>query len=285
MSDYREEDVGNIVLLEHINLQVPDQAMATLFYVVGLGFTRDPYLMTGPENMWINLGEQQFHLPTRGAQVIPGHIGLVVPDLEKLKARLKGIAERLKGSRFSWSAEGDSVAVSCPWGNSLRCHAPGPGFGDMALGIPYIEFLVRPGAANAVARFYNEVMRAPGTVDTENGRAVASVEVGRNQRLLFRETDAEIRPYDGHHVAVYVANFSGPYGFLKSRGLLLEDVRNHQFRFKDIVDPDTGKVVFMLEHEVRSLRHPMYHRYLVNRNPEQSQRGYMRGRDALIPFS
>ena len=31
MLDYTEEDVGNIVSLEHVNLQVPDQAIATLF--------------------------------------------------------------------------------------------------------------------------------------------------------------------------------------------------------------------------------------------------------------
>jgi hypothetical protein len=32
--DYVDEDVGNIVLLEHVNVQIPDQAIATLFYVV-----------------------------------------------------------------------------------------------------------------------------------------------------------------------------------------------------------------------------------------------------------
>ncbi|MEK7783345.1 MAG: hypothetical protein AAB279_05395, partial [Candidatus Binatota bacterium] len=90
-------------------------------------------------------------------------------------------------------------------------------------------------------------------------------------------------PYDGHHIAVYVANFSAPYGFLKSRNLIMEDVRNHQFRFKDVVDPNNDMRVFEIEHEVRSLRHPMYHRQLVNRNPEQTQRNYRRGRDALIP--
>ena len=35
MSEYSEEDVGNIILLEHVNVQVPDQLIATLFYVVG----------------------------------------------------------------------------------------------------------------------------------------------------------------------------------------------------------------------------------------------------------
>ena len=67
--DRTTQDVGNIVALEHVNVKVPDQQIATLFYVVGLGLTRDPYLMTGLENMWINMGQQQFHLPTGDAQV------------------------------------------------------------------------------------------------------------------------------------------------------------------------------------------------------------------------
>ena len=49
MLDYTEEDVGNIISLEHVNLQVPDQATATLFYIVGLGLTRDPYCR---KNVW-----------------------------------------------------------------------------------------------------------------------------------------------------------------------------------------------------------------------------------------
>ncbi len=283
-SDYREEDVGNIVLLEHVNLQVPDQATATLFYVVGLGFTRDPYLNVGLENMWVNVGEQQFHLPTRKAQVIPGHIGIVVPDLGRLQERLKGIEERLKGTQFAWSVGDRHVAVTCPWGNRFRCHEPDPGFGDMALGIPYVEFKVKPGAVKGIGRFYQDVMGSLTSVGSEDGASVARVEIGRNQRLLFRETEEEIPPYDGHHIAVYVANFSGPYGFLEQRGLIMEEVRNHQFRFKEVVDPDTGEGLFHVEHEVRSLRHPMYRRAFVNRNPEQTQRNYRRERDAVSSF-
>jgi hypothetical protein len=36
------EDLGNCVALEHVNTAVPDQQIATLFYVAGLGLTRDP---------------------------------------------------------------------------------------------------------------------------------------------------------------------------------------------------------------------------------------------------
>ena len=52
----RNQDIGNIVAFEHANVRVPDQQIATAFYVMGLGFTRDPYLMVGLDNMWINLG-------------------------------------------------------------------------------------------------------------------------------------------------------------------------------------------------------------------------------------
>ena len=283
--DHVDEDVGNILSMEHVNLHIIDQETATLFYLVGLGLTRDPYLWVGLDNMWVNVGEQQFHLPTRGrAGVIPGHLGIVVPDLDELQGRLKALQDRLAPTRFTWSIDGDHVDVTCPWGNQFRCFGPGPGFGDMALGVPYVEFDVKPGVARSIARFYQEVMRAPSVVDPDSDAVTARVEVGRNQWLLFRETDEEIPPYDGHHIAVYVANFSGPYGFLKRRNLIMEDAANHQFRFRDLVDPETGKKVFRLDHEVRSFRHPMYRRALVNRNPTQTQSTYTRGHDSVNPF-
>lgn len=277
--DLNQEDTGNILSLEHINVSVPDQATATLFYVVGLGFTRDPYVNVGLENMWVNLGEQQFHLPTRPAQVIPGHIGIVIPSLDALRERLRAIEGRLAGTHFAWSTDDDCVRVTCPWGNHLRCYAPGPPFPDMVLGIPYVEFLSRPGTAAGIARFYQQVLGAPATTDGQE--AVARVAIGPYQALVFRETEEELPAYDGHHIAIYVANFSGPYGFLMSHELISESIRNHQFRFQDLVDPETGARLFTLEHEVRGLRHSMYRRLLVNRDPTQTMRSYARGRDAL----
>jgi len=274
-------DVGNVVSLEHVNVTVPDQTVATLFYVTGLGFTRDPYMMTGVENMWINLGEQQFHLPTRAPQVIPGHVGLVVPDRTSLQTRLEAVQPQLSGTRFSWTAEDEYVSVTCPWGNHFHCYAPSVRFGDMLLGMPYVEFLAGRGTAASIAAFYEQVMRAPAALERDGHDAVARVSIGRDQWLLFREADEAIPPYDGHHIAVYVANFTGPYTFLRDRGLITEDVRNRQFRFQDIVDPRTGERVFVLEHEVRSLHHRMYHRPLVNRDPAQTLGAYARGRDAL----
>ena len=99
--DRAAEDVGNVQLLEHVNLTVPDQGIASMFYVTGLGFTRDPYIDFGTLNMWVNLGDQQFHLPTNKAQVLRGHVGVVVPSLEGLQKRLKFAARGLADTQFA----------------------------------------------------------------------------------------------------------------------------------------------------------------------------------------
>jgi hypothetical protein len=38
-------------------------------------------------------------------------------------------------------------------------------------------------------------------------------------------------------------------------------------------------VVYQLEHEVRSVRHPLYERPKINRNPAQTNRDYLKGQD------
>jgi len=282
-SQWAAEDVGNIVQLEHVNTCVPDQLTATTFYLVGMGFTRDPYINVGLTNMWVNVGEQQFHLPNRAAQVIPGHTGIVLPDLDALPARLEMVADALKDTKFAYSVASDHVDVRTPWGNHLRCYAPAPRFGDALIGIPYIEVLTRRGTADGIVRFYQQVMQAPASLQEDGGDAIAHIRIGTYQWLNFRETDGEISPYDGHHIAVYIANFSGPFEWLRERDLIKEDVRNHQFRMQEIVDPETGEHLKTFEHEVRGLFHPMYRRHMVNRNVGQNMAGYARGHDALIP--
>ena len=281
--DRRGQDVGNILALEHVNVRVPDQVLATVYYVQGLGLTRDPYLMVDTENMWVNVGQEQFHLPTGGPDLLRGCVGLVVPDLDALTAGLAGARERLAGTRFAYAVEDKHVAVTCPWGNRHRCHAPAPEFGDTTLGMAYVEFPVRPGCAEGIARFYRTVLRAPTTVIPEGGAAVARVRVGGRQELRFRETAAPEAPYDGHHIAVYLADFSGPHAWLAERGLVTEESAEHQYRFDTIVEPNTGAPLFRIEHEVRSFTHPMFLRPLVNRNPAQRQPTYARGSDAFYP--
>jgi len=279
--DRPREDVSNIVHLEHVNVTVPDQRLATLFYVAGLGGTRDPFLMVGLDNMWVNLGRSQMHLPTNAPQVLRGTIGLVVPDLGLLKKRLEKVAPALKDTAFAFEDHGSHVSATCPWGNRFRCHAPAEQYGETELAMAYIEFEVPKKAAAGIARFYAEIIGAPAVVVSVDGAPAASVSVGRDQRLLFRETAAAIPAYDRHHMQVYFADFSGPYKRLLERGLISRETDAHEWRFMDIVDPKTNKALFTIEHEVRSMKHPLYGRPLVNRNPAQSNSAYLRGQDAF----
>ena len=280
--DRAAEDLGNIVEIGHVNVRIPDQRLSTLFHVTGLGLTRDPYLMTGTNNMWVNVGVSQFHLPTGAPQVLRGVTGLVVPSREALLDRLSQVKKELDGTQFGFRETNDAVETVSPWGNRIHCHAPDAArFGRIVLGMPYVAFEVRPGAADGIARFYREIVGASAEVaDGADGRSVR-VGAGDRQQLVYRETDAPESPYDGNHIQVYVGDFSGPYRRLMERGLVSEESDRHQYRFKDIVDLDTRAVLYTLDHEMRSMTHPMYGRPLVNRNPDATNRDYRPGHDAM----
>ena len=260
MTDYDRttQDFGNIVSLDHVNLTVPDQQMSTLFHIVGMGHTRDPYMTVGLENMWVNIGREQFHLPTRDtAQVLRGRIGLVTPDVDEMEERLDRMAPRFEGTQFAVEREGHNLDVTCPWGNRLRCHpADGERMGGANIGLEYLILNVPAGTAPGIARFYGQVMGATADVVERRGAPTARVQAGRHQALLFREDPDETRPYDNHHIAVYIADFSGPHKALQEMDLITEESNASQYRFVNITDPETGESLYELEHEVRSMAHP-----------------------------
>lgn len=276
--DRSVEDVGNVLALEHVNLTVPDQGLAALFYVTGLGFTRDPYIDFGTRNMWINVGRQQFHLPLGEPQVFRGRLTVVVPDLDDLERRLERLFKPLGGTCFEYQRKDDGVHVRCPWGNHILATGPAA-FPSMALGLPRVEMAVPAGTADAIARFYRQVIGCPATASD----GCAAVRVGANQNLAFREQAEPLPGYDGHHIAVYVADFSGPHGWLAERGLVSEESDQHQYRFQAIVDPASGATLAELEHEVRSLSHPMFNRPLVNRDPAVGFFNYRQGSEVFKP--
>src|SRR5258708_6617831 len=197
--DRSEEDLGNIVGLEHVNIMIPDQVMATLFYVSGLGLTRDPYLVTGITNMWINIGRSQFHLPTGKPQVL---------------RRLQMVRKGLEGTAFAVAEHDDYVAVTSPWGNRIRCHAPDPRFGRITLGMPYVQFDVPPGSLEGIVKFYRRMLGAPARIAKDAEGRHARVHVGASQAFLFRESEGKLPAYDGHPGQIYIADFSGPHSRL-----------------------------------------------------------------------
>jgi hypothetical protein len=280
--DRSEENIGNVMCMQHINLTVPDQQLAALFYISGLGFTRDPYIDFG-SLLWVNAGDQQFHiLPTGTAQKWRGHIGVLVPDLVDLKRRLDKIAKPLAETQFVWEEKDDHIQVTCPWGNNMRAYGPEK-FPGRYLGIPYAEMQVVPGTSEGIARFYERVLATPAVVKDDGDGKRVEVSMGFSQRLIYKETDQQIDGYDGHHIAIHIANFSAPHDYLVEHDLVIQEDDQHQYRFKAIVDPESGETMAELEHEVRSLKHPMFKRDLVNRNASQTFFNYAEGRDAFYP--
>ena len=187
--DRAAEDLGNSIHFEHVNVTIPDQRLATLFYVAGLGLTRDPYLMVSDTNMWVNVGRSQFHLPDGAPQVLRGHTGIVIAGREALLERLASVAKKLEGTSFAFTEHNDHVEAICPWGNRVRCYEPDAArFGRITLGIPYVEFDVPAGTAKAICAFYPEIMGMQAEFLNGDG-AVARVKVGKDQYLQFRETD------------------------------------------------------------------------------------------------
>ncbi len=281
--DRASEDLGNIVNLGHVNFRVPDQGLATAFYMTGLGLTRDPFMMTGTNNMWVNAGDSQFHLPTGPATVAEGIVtGLVVPDLEALAGRLELVRKDLSGTRFDCRRGEGVIAVTCPWGNRFLCHGPdAERLGPYLSWIVYVRFEIARGAAEPIARFYREAMGAVVHVAASEAGVEARVSCGHHQTLIFAECDAPAPPCLDHHVQIYLADFSGPYKRLQDLGLRVDETSQWQYRFISIPDMASGAEVFPLDHEVRSMTHPMFGRRLINRNPAQTIFNYRAGQDEL----
>jgi len=147
-------------------------------------------------------------------------------------------------------------------------------------GVSYVEFLVPRGTTEKIAEFYDCVFDAttscftdPSSNDDVAIVAFGSIANGRSsQNMLFRESDTELPPYDGHHVALYVGESKEDFeqafkNILEAQVLWVnprfsDKVTNlntakkwNQFRFKHITDLKTGKKIFELEHECRSVEH------------------------------
>ena len=143
--------------------------------------------------------------------------------------------------------------------------------------MPYVEFHVPAGTAAGIGRFYSDVLGALTTVEKAGRGRAARITVGPGQSLVFRETGKKLPDYDGHHLQLYVCDFSGPYKKLLKRKVITQESNQHQYRFVDIYDPKNGKVLYQLEHEIRSMTHPLFARPMINRNPAITNNAYADG--------
>ncbi|GIL45417.1 hypothetical protein Vafri_2668 [Volvox africanus] len=134
-----------------------------------------------------------------------------------------------------------------------------------------------------------------GTRGSTSGAPVrAEVVVGPGQRLVFVE-QGQLGPrsdktvaslFGGWHLAMYVADFSttfraihhpdrppfNEHPYRDTYSNVRDALRNHQFRFQDIISTEQGEgqeedgvLLYRISHEVRSLHHPLYGRPLYGR--------------------
>jgi len=242
---------------------------------------------------WANFGLQQFHLPVGepedSVQVVRGEVGLAYTTEE-----LAALQRRLEDASATHAVGADgSLRITCPVGNRLRAvewagaetwfgpkllldpreERPLPGGPSRGLGIQYVRFDVPEGAAAGICRFYLRLFGATAEVGREGRRPVCVVRLGHHQSLQFAEAlpgEPPVRRYDGHHVALYTNDFAAVYERSREAGLvwnnprfphlrydsLAHALRHSEFRLKDLTDPDTGELLYTLEHEVRSVMHP-----------------------------
>lgn len=264
-------EVGGILHLEHFNFEVDDHDMATIFFMNGLGLTRDPFRRPDETNMGVNIGMQQFHLPRRGRPTPPfnGEIGLVVPDLPMIKARLARLERmgKFDGTPYAYRERGAVAIVTSPFGVRLRLHPAGSISALRPLGIAYVDVFVEPGKAKPIADFYRRVMEAPAELGKVNRDVAAVVTMGAYQVVRFREK--KLDDYDLHnfHVAYYVSRYNQIRDRVSSQGSMLGQGRGQVFFFEELFDPDTDKVIIKFQQEPRSVYHPDFMRPLVNRWP------------------
>lgn len=270
---------GNIVQLEHVNLNSGDPEAAITFYLQGLGGAQDPRMgelvdgtMYLNRIMWANFGMSQFHLPftSRGAsgpmnQTIRGRIGLDVPSLALLRDRLAALTGR-PGAPLRVSNASDGLEITGPTGavflarerdesaRDTRGYHPGPA--SWCIGIPFVELRCPVGSSPGIARYYRHYIGAEAEVMAPG---VAKVSCGPAQHLVFVEDEAceagagaayQEQDY-GLHVCIYLRDHAGPMRKLWQDDLLWGNPRFYgldrslglsQFRCKDIVDPlDTAR--------------------------------------------
>jgi len=235
--------------------------------------------------------DNEAYIAGSGAQRWRGEIELLYADAASVSEAADRVRLLLDGGGFAGSdlrvsdGAGGEVAVTGPYGNSfaLRVADPvrkdllGPRSGQrpgsersQCVGLGGVSLRVPTGCAAPGARFYASVLGF-GIEELAPGRwAVLGGPGGASQRLILEEDAQAVGKELGEHVAIYIGDFEGCFERLLERGLIfvnprfahldrsasLEEALHYAcFRFKDVVDIDSGSKLFELEHEVRSTRH------------------------------
>ncbi len=270
-------EVGGIIHLEHVNFTVPGQELITLFYISGLGLTRDPYKRVDETNFGVNVGLQQFHLPSGGpTPPFPGLVHLVHPDLQGAVERLRRLegAGKFDGTPFALTEGGDLLDIVTPFGPRIHVHAASPDLFPKPVGLFQVDLPIRPGTADGIGAYYRELFDTPVEMGQVQGRPAALVRMGANQLVVFHEAEPQGFDFDyrSFHLAFYTTRYERIAARLAQRPASIKGQAGAVMFFsRDIFDLGSGEQLLALENEVRSIYHPDFMRPLVNRWPMVSE--------------
>jgi len=221
------------LLLEHVNLNIPDRDVAHAFYVDGLG-GRLNTKATNFRQVHVNAGLSQFHLLTERsirnkdkvtiAQRWPGRLELLSSEaLDAVRARIAALGYPC--TSVPAVEEGEGLGIDGPWGNQfvLRrtpqpvadaitaagSHADGT---NTLVALSRVVHACRPGHAPIIAAFYRDILGI--AVDVTAGAACVRFSAGGHlppQELRFEENEDAPAPdaYDAEesaavHLALYL---------------------------------------------------------------------------------
>ena len=275
----KNPEIGAMIMMDHVNFQTPNHDMATLFFIGGLGLTRDPYRRADLQNMGINVGLQQFHLPRRervageGTPPFQGLIGIVHPDIDGARERLATLEEMgaLANSPYQWETVPDGALITSPFGYQLQLHTPGSLDFEKVLGIAYVEVYVPTGSSPRIGAFYEKIVGAPVRLNGQGSEPSAIVYSGPHQELRFVERDLEDYQTHNMHVSYHVTHYNQLRRELREHDAILGDGQGEVFFFDKIYDPENGETIFQMQNEVRSVYHPDFMRPLINRWPLETE--------------
>jgi len=243
---------------------------------------------------WVNIGLQQLHLPFADKleqgedghprQTIRGEIILAWPD-DKFSA----LHQRLElKTNVTIREQGKEIAFFGPFNNRFcvlsvdstirfgpvlqdkKLDAALPGGLTEGIGLYGIRLDVPFGTAAPICKFYSYIYEMETNLISQSH---CRVPIGIGQFLDFIQgsPDQQVPSYDGHHICIYVQgpSFLESYRRLRQYNLVFFNPRFPQFhydtlddillyneyRLKNIIDLDTGRILYELEHEIRNIRH------------------------------
>jgi catechol 2,3-dioxygenase-like lactoylglutathione lyase family enzyme len=193
------------LLLEHVNINVPDRAIARAFFCDALGGRENP-VGTNARQLHVNVGVSQFHLPTARSVADPSPVTVAQHwsgVIELLSAEpLAAVGERARALGFdARETAGGALAVDGPWASAYVLRAAPAGLADALatvrghdggagplLALTKATVAVRPGHAPRIAAFYRDVLGLE--VEESAGRCAVRFEPAQRAAVDVTEPDS-----------------------------------------------------------------------------------------------